>query len=186
MCSNIIEKLEDKNVLTLCSYNCRIKIIKLILGGKMEKHNIDELTGINNRIGFIEIIEQQISEGNSESIQIAMVHINGITSINNEFGFSEGDNALKDLAKILNEKINHIGNIARYGSDEFIVSLPNNINIGEVMETINSAIDLQNIKGERSYKLKMGYVHEPFPTKLIKELDINKFLNDLDKRIHEH
>ena len=83
----------------------------------------DELTGLYNRRGFVILAEQQLKLARRLKRQLVLLFadLDGLKQINDTFGHSEGDAALRQIAKILKDVFRSSDLIARVGGDEFIV-----------------------------------------------------------------
>ena len=83
----------------------------------------DELTGLHNRRGFMALAEQQLRVSNRTGREVSLFFfdLDRMKHINDTFGHSEGDRALKDVADILRKTFRDSDIIARIGGDEFVV-----------------------------------------------------------------
>lgn len=81
----------------------------------------DELTGLPNRNGFLNQLDQQPQTCNAEKsyAYIYIIDIDNFRSINDNLGLLAGDNILKEFTKRLHANINKKDILARLGSDEF-------------------------------------------------------------------
>ncbi len=82
----------------------------------------DYLTGLYNRRYFEELKE---IDSSMLPLSIIMGDLNGLKIVNNSHGHTEGDRVLKAASEILKNTIPDSALLARYGGDEFIISLPN-------------------------------------------------------------
>lgn len=84
---------------------------------------LDELTGLLNRRGFLALAEQQLKIARRANRPLMMFYadLDGLKSINDQFGHAEGDRALKRVASVLRETFRSSDLIARLGGDEFTV-----------------------------------------------------------------
>lgn len=87
----------------------------------------DELTGINNRRYFNEVMKRTFDmfQRDKVSFCILMLDIDFFKKVNDRYGHDGGDALLKSLACTLKESLRDIDILARYGGEEFIALLPN-------------------------------------------------------------
>lgn len=117
----------------------------------------DELTGLYNRRGFFALAEQQLklSQRSRNSIYIFYADLDNLKTINDDFGHQEGDSALVEIARILEDTFRESDIIARIGGDEF-VAIPVGTT-GETLEIISSRfarnIELHNAERQRGYAI---------------------------------
>ena len=83
----------------------------------------DELTGFYNRRGFQALAERQLKLGRrfGRGMLLFFIDVDGLKQINDSFGHSEGDQALKRTAEALEKTFRDSDVIARLGGDEFAV-----------------------------------------------------------------
>jgi diguanylate cyclase (GGDEF)-like protein len=83
----------------------------------------DELTGLYNRRGFMTIAERQLKVGHrtGRGMLLFLIDVDGLKQINDSRGHSEGDCALRRVAKALEKTFRDSDVIARIGGDEFVV-----------------------------------------------------------------
>src|SRR6266436_7974890 len=83
----------------------------------------DELTGLYNRRGFMAMAERQMRLGRrtGRGMLLFMMDVDRMKHINDSFGHSEGDRALKRTADALEETFRDSDVVARLGGDEFAV-----------------------------------------------------------------
>lgn len=83
----------------------------------------DELTGLYNRRGFLALAERQLklARRSGRSLLLFFIDVDGLKEINDLFGHSEGDAALKCTAEALETTFRDSDVIARFGGDEFAV-----------------------------------------------------------------
>lgn len=84
---------------------------------------IDELTGLQNRRGFLVLADQQLKLAFRLKKYAALVFIDldGLKTINDAHGHPEGDQALKETSRILKRTFRDSDVLARLGGDEFAV-----------------------------------------------------------------
>ncbi|MBO4867107.1 MAG: diguanylate cyclase [Ruminococcus sp.] len=89
----------------------------------------DGLTKLYNRAEIQRRINERLISG--EKFSLIMIDIDNFKSVNDTYGHNEGDNVIIGLAKMLKDGISSRGNFAsagRWGGEEFMVLLPNDIN----------------------------------------------------------
>jgi len=104
-----------------------IERLKAELDRYKEMAIIDELTGVFNRRGIMELLKREVarSERFKLPLSIAMVDIDDFKKVNDTFGHVTGDKVLKAVATIMKSVIRKIDMIGRYGGEEFLVIFPN-------------------------------------------------------------
>jgi diguanylate cyclase (GGDEF)-like protein len=145
---------------------------------------LDSLTGLGNRASFNEFMEKLGAGAKAESYSIVMIDMDHFKEINDTMGHLEGDNALRDMAFIIKGCVRDSDFAARYGGDEFILAAKSEYNIERLLERDILAIDNQNGKGKRPYKLQMSFgwdTYNPGGT-----ISIDEFLAHIDKLMYEN
>jgi diguanylate cyclase len=92
-----------------------------------EKLLYDSLTGVHSRLAYEEHIEQEIARWNRHrsSFSYAIVDIDNFKQINDRYGHSAGDKALKIIANLMSQQIRKSDFIFRIGGEEFVLLLTN-------------------------------------------------------------
>jgi diguanylate cyclase (GGDEF)-like protein len=82
----------------------------------------DELTGLYNRRGFLNFAEEQFKLACSgrRELLVVFADVDGLKAINDGYGHSEGDQALKKAAEVLLTVFRNTDVVARLGGDEFV------------------------------------------------------------------
>jgi diguanylate cyclase (GGDEF)-like protein len=83
----------------------------------------DSLTGILNRRSFIEMVEHLLVEAEQRITKccMAMMDIDHFKNFNDTYGHLAGDEALRHVAKIIEEGLRKNDFVGRYGGEEFIL-----------------------------------------------------------------
>ncbi|MEI9949126.1 MAG: sensor domain-containing diguanylate cyclase [Pseudomonadota bacterium] len=126
----------------------------------------DELTGLYNRRGFLELARQQlrIAQREGRKALLFFVDLNGMKQINDELGHDEGDRALSDTADVLCEVFRISDVVSRLGGDEF-VALMLDADASQVEAfalRIRQAMATRNAQGLRRYRLSASVGASPY------------------------
>ena len=84
---------------------------------------IDELTGLNNRRGFLALAKQQLrmADRSGQQLLVFFADLDGLKQINDTWGHDEGDHALMDAADLVAQTFRDSDVVGRLGGDEFVV-----------------------------------------------------------------
>ncbi len=137
----------------------------------------DELTGLNNRRGFMHLAEQELklAHRNKRSMLLFFCDVDQLKVINDTFGHTQGDIALKEISTILKECFRDADIMARIGGDEFVIlSLDDSRESAVVMnQRIEAALDARNHQKDLSYQLSLSVgaaQYDPVASPTISEL----------------
>lgn len=142
----------------------------------------DELTGLYNRRGFLQLAQQQISysQRHHQGFLLFSIDINFFKEINDMHGHAIGDLALIDLANCLKKSFRKYDIVARIGGDEFAVIAVNTDQRGALIEHL---IENTNSLAKRPYNLSLSvgeiYFDPSHPMELeelLKKVDHNLYL----------
>jgi diguanylate cyclase (GGDEF)-like protein len=113
----------------------------------------DTLTGLANRLAWMESLKQSIafSKRHSQKLAIVLLDLDRFKLINDSLGHQAGDLLLKSIAKKLKKCIRPPDMVARLGGDEFVLLLNNQKNvelclkvIWRIIEAVESPVILEN------------------------------------------
>ncbi len=144
----------------------------------------DSLTGARNRVVLKKCIDAYKKKpiGN---LAIVMIDLDYFKSINDSYGHSEGDYALKSFVRILQIAYSDHGVVIRMGGDEFLV-LINNVSLIEVNEMIRKMsrmIDNFNIKSDKPYHIRYSYASGMYKDR---NISIEQFIHDIDMKMYQN
>lgn len=87
--------------------------------------NTDSLTGLYNRRRFSALAQNTLQNvKDNDAIWAIMMDIDHFKRVNDTYGHSAGDVAIRDFAKIITEAVGKNGFIGRMGGEEFAAILP--------------------------------------------------------------
>jgi diguanylate cyclase (GGDEF)-like protein len=84
----------------------------------------DALTGLLNRAGFFEVVDDVLAAARADAgvtVTVAYVDLDGFKAVNDLLGHAEGDRLLVDVAARLRSAVRADDLVARIGGDEFVV-----------------------------------------------------------------
>ena len=111
----------------------------------------DSMTGLLNRRAFTQKAQEhwRLASRNKEPFALIMLDIDHFKQYNDRYGHPEGDECIKQVARVLSHYVCRPGDlVARYGGEEFICLLPNTPEKGakHVCESIRAGIEHLQIK----------------------------------------
>jgi len=86
----------------------------------------DPLTGLFNRHYFNSIIASEISRSDryKRPLSLMMIDIDGFGVVNNKVGHLQGDEVLRNVARMIEQNVRDSDRAIRYGGDEFLILMP--------------------------------------------------------------
>lgn len=123
----------------------------------------DELTGLYNRRGFFMFAEQNIKYffRQKSSFFVLYADLDGLKAINDQWGHTEGDFALRQAADALHETIRDSDIVGRLGGDEFtmLISKANPPDIDVIRARIGDAFERKNREICKPWVLSLSIGH---------------------------
>ncbi|MBI3368884.1 MAG: GGDEF domain-containing protein [Burkholderiales bacterium] len=104
--------------------------VQMVLGGYfrllVHQSRHDDLTGLANRRGFLQLLEREHERARREGTRYAllMVDVDHFKRINDEHGHATGDTVLAEVAARLAASARAIDSVGRLGGEEFCLLLP--------------------------------------------------------------
>ena len=148
----------------------------------------DTMTGLYNREGYYQAILEYVARPDLSDgyIHIVAIDMDGMKYINDHFGHQEGDNAIKAVARAINECFAQPCVSARFGGDEFVVALFTESNTKPTSRHLSSR--LNNYLKTLSDSMNAGYtvsVSVGHTVGKISEMDNLKLLEkDADEKMY--
>jgi diguanylate cyclase (GGDEF)-like protein len=87
----------------------------------------DKLTGLNNRVAFDESLRREIGLAHRQHtpLSLAVIDIDHFKAVNDSYGHSAGDIALRTVADSITETLRGSDIAFRFGGEEFVLILSN-------------------------------------------------------------
>lgn len=122
----------------------------------------DELTGIGNRRGLYNFIQNHLSRDENDQFIICMLDINDFKLFNDNYGHSVGDDVLRRVADTIYYSVYNLNEffVARVGGDEFLIAgkLPDYSMIKALKEELREELmDPVSTKAPYSISIAFGY-----------------------------
>ena len=126
----------------------------------------DALTGVRNKTAYdseARRLDSQIAEGKKD-FGIAMIDLNFLKRINDNYGHQQGNQAIKNLCRVICDVFKH-SPVFRVGGDEFVVILENSDlqNIQSLEEEFNSRLEAfskdESLEPWENVSAAIGYAH---------------------------
>ena len=134
---------------------------------------------------YLDRILQQISHNAITNIYGVMIDVNDFKHINDAFGHSAGDRAIRHIARILSKSIPDSGLAIRYAGDEFILLLraEEPSTISALISSIEKEVDAWNQSQVEPYTLSFAMGYSQFD---ISRMTADEFLTAMDRRMYDN
>ena len=113
---------------------------------------LDALTGVFNKIGIEERLEEELVRARRTrgSFVCAVADIDDLGRINEDFGHADGDAVIKGVGAVLKDRLRSYDVMGLYGGEEFVIIFPGlDAEAGRVAcERLREAVERQ--AGDRS------------------------------------
>jgi diguanylate cyclase (GGDEF)-like protein len=147
----------------------------------------DLMTGLKNRTAFEEWMRNYQSNSKDEDVYIVTFDMNGLKSINDNYGHMKGDQAIVILSKIIKEAFTSLGTTYRIGGDEIcvIVLKANSIPVDKVrkkLQIIEEKVEKASNELVLDFSVAVGYSKVSSRDKK----DIYEAYKEADYLMYEH
>ena len=144
-------------------HNASKKVVESLRKELEEKTRLsetDNMLGIYNRAKFNDELEREIDRTKryDNPLSLIMIDIDYFKEFNDNYGHHVGDEILKKIVSIVEEKIRKHDILARYGGDEFMIICPGTkLENAEILaERLNEAIDSYNCEHNNNLSCSFG------------------------------
>ncbi len=157
-----------------------------ITGQIEEMYKLDSLTGMYNRNGFnkeFRKITQKMSRVGG-FITVISADLDGLKTINDNYGHEEGDNAISAVAAAILASMPPSAVCMRFGGDEMVAVIPEKCDTEAIKDSIHSYLEAHNKRVNKPYKVSTSlgiYSCECSPGST---LDFENLLKNSDKLLY--
>jgi diguanylate cyclase (GGDEF)-like protein len=139
----------------------------------------DGLTGMANRRSFNSTFAREFERAKryEQCLSLVLIDLDFLKVINDTFGHQVGDEAIKEIGRMLKQSSRTIDLAARYGGEEFCLLLPNtDVAMAEQLaERLRKVIEDVHIEGPGHISASLGVatypIHANDPDSLFKKAD---------------
>jgi len=140
-------KLKNPTILEL-------KLFKKVLDSVL----LDELTDLYNYRYFKDRLTEEVKRGKrlNLGLSLLMLDADDFKAFNDRHGHQQGNEALRQLARIIKESVREVDVVARYGGEEFAIILPTTMREGSITtaEKIRANVETKLTAGGESWSNK--------------------------------
>ncbi|MCG9598071.1 GGDEF domain-containing protein [Vibrio sp. Isolate25] len=113
---------------------------------------LDPLTKVYNRTAFNDRLELEYRRWirSQNNLRIILLDIDGFKAINDSFGYTAGDKALKIIARTIKKELSDTDTVARFSGEEFIVLMPD----GSDNDCFSTIQNIQNKVAKLPFKFR--------------------------------
>ena len=143
----------------------------------------DALTGIYNRHGFDEQVEQYMRQNPQKHCVVAMLDIDDFKLVNDMYGHAAGDGALQKLAESMKQYFSKDVILGRNGGDEFSIFMPDCtvVEVKPFLKKFTEETRKFYCKGEaHTFTISLGFAESP-----VFADDCSQLMSCADKALYE-
>ncbi len=163
-------------------YDKFIKQQEELLKLTYEKAVRDPLTGLYNRIYFMDFAKKYLDRAKrvNEKVVIIFLDLDNFKNVNDTLGHQKGDEILRRIGQILNSQFREYDLVSRYGGDEFVI-LVENIDMDNIKKRLSEMErEIENLF--KSYNISISYGMAVFPED---GKNLEELLEIADKKMYD-
>ena len=142
--------------------------------------NLDPLTGVYNRVAFKRKVAQCVKQAEQEPCGVLLLlDIDDFKHINDNYGHLTGDQALREIARLLRTTFRQEDVVGRLGGDEFLVYIDDYLDREQLARRLRKLLEQLDGNGEYMLSSSIGV---SFVRK--RGFDYNRCLGEADKALY--
>lgn len=143
---------------------------------------LDSLSGLYNR-RYLDNLLEHLQHNAKNPVYGIMIDVNGFKTINDNYGHSAGDSAIRSIGHILSDSIPKCGIATRFAGDEFMILLNTGSEavVKETIKQIEINIDKFNASKKHKYQLSLSMGYECLDAKIG---NVEAFLCAMDNKMY--
>jgi len=144
----------------------------------------DALTGARNRMVLKKCLDAH-SKKPADNLSVVMIDLDYFKNINDTYGHSEGDYALKVFVKLLQKVYSDNGVVIRMGGDEFLILIYeiSTLEVNELIKKMSKMVDRHNNKGVKPYRIKYSCASGTYNNC---DISIDQFIHEIDMQMYKN
>lgn len=144
---------------------------------------MDELSGLYNR-RYMDCILSQMKRNTRNVIYGLMIDVNNFKNINDVYGHSKGDDAIRNIGRILMNSVPDNGTVIRYAGDEFIILLrtDDEKTVRDTIQRVEKNAETFNDLHTEPYVISFAIGYSRLD---VSSGDVEKFLSAMDEKMYE-
>ncbi len=145
---------QDVKMLSLVAGQVALAIANARLYTRTRELSVrDELTGINNRRHFQQMLQMEWKRAVRfrRMLSLVMIDVDHFKAYNDTFGHLQGDVVLRQIGALLKRNLREVDTVARFGGEEFVLLLPDTDKHGAtaVAEKVRLLVDEHHFLTEK-------------------------------------
>lgn len=162
-----------------------VAIALLLVEMQLQKEEsfVDELSGLYNR-KYLEFFYKQMQHKKYSQIFGVMMDINLFKKINDTYGHTVGDDAIRTVGRLLSDWVGISDTVIRFAGDEFIIICTSRTEqeIAEMIAAIKKNLVKYNRMERKPYELSFAMGYTQYSSDY---MCLDEFLRDMDQKMYE-
>ncbi|MBP5384453.1 MAG: GGDEF domain-containing protein [Lachnospiraceae bacterium] len=167
-----------------------IGVVALYMSIQNQRSYLDLLTGLYNRL-FLEHFMYKMHRDSSNTYFGIMLDMDEFKAINDTYGHSAGDQALRDAATLFRRVSSTNAVVFRYAGDEFIILMKtgDESEVAALEDKLRTEAEWFNKTSERPYRVGFSMGHVPYDRandtedSFLKKIDEAMYRNKAERRL---